>query len=144
MHCMDTQDPLCTMHSAQVMPLAADDPRSPENTARRKALGIAERDHLGRLLPGSHLKDKGRKPGVMVTTLARQHTEQAIKLLGEVMQDPKAPPASRVAAATALLDRGWGKSPVQIDLNVRARFDDFLREVGAEVAREVAPDDSVE
>ena len=46
------------------------------------------------------------------------------------MRDPKAPPAAKVAAAQALLDRGWGKAPVQIDLNVRARFDDFLREVG--------------
>ena len=27
-------------------------------------------------------------------------------------------------------DRGWGKAPIQIDLNVRAKFDDFLRDVG--------------
>ena len=29
------------------------------------------------------------------------------------MQQPKAPPAARVAAAQALLDRGWGK-PAQV------------------------------
>ena len=40
---------------------------------------------------------------------------------------------SRVIAAQALLDRGWGKAPIQIDLNVKAKFDDFLREVNAEV-----------
>ena len=35
-----------------------------------------------------------------------------------------------MTAAQSLFDRGWGKSPVQIDLNVRAKFDDFLRDVG--------------
>jgi hypothetical protein len=30
----------------------------------------------------------------------------------------------------ALLDRGWGKSPISIDLNARTRFDEFLRDVG--------------
>ncbi len=49
-----------------------------------------------------------------------------------VMNDAKAPPASKVAAASALLDRGWGKAPIQIDLNVKQRFDDFLRELGQE------------
>ncbi len=38
---------------------------------------------------------------------------------------------SRLIAAQALIDRGWGKAPIQIDLNVRAKFDDFLRDVGA-------------
>ena len=37
---------------------------------------------------------------------------------------------ARATAAQALLDRGWGKAPIQIDLNVRQKFDDFLREVG--------------
>jgi hypothetical protein len=46
------------------------------------------------------------------------------------MEDEKAPQAARVTAAQALLDRGWGKAPVQIDLNARQRFDSFLREVG--------------
>jgi hypothetical protein len=66
----------------------------------------------------------------MVTTLARQHTEGAISLLAKVMADEKAPPAARVTAAQALLERGWGKAPVQINLDVKARFDDFLRDVG--------------
>jgi hypothetical protein len=65
-----------------------------------------------------------------VTTLARTFTAKAIDLLGAVMQDPKAPQASRVTAAVALLDRGWGKAPISIDLNTRTKFDDFLREMG--------------
>jgi hypothetical protein len=103
---------------------------TPEAIAHRRANGLVERDEFGRLLPGSQLPGKGRKGGPMVTTLARQHTESAIKLLGAMVEDEKAPPAARVAAAQALLDRGWGKAPIQVDLNVKARFDDFLRDVG--------------
>jgi phytoene/squalene synthetase len=50
-------------------------------------------------------------------------------VLREIVDDTKAPPAARATAAQALLDRGWGKAPIQIDLNVRQKFDDFLREV---------------
>ncbi len=49
------------------------------------------------------------------------------------MDDAKAPPAARATAAQALLDRGWGKAPIQIDMNVRQKFDAFLREVGLAV-----------
>ncbi len=131
--------------TATTPPLAADDPRlTPEAIERRRTLKIAERDEFGRLLPGSTLPNPGRKGGPLVTTLARQHTEKAIALLAEVMLDPKAPQAARVTAAQALLDRGWGKAPIQIDLNVRAKFDDFLREVGiaARAERDQAEDEA--
>jgi hypothetical protein len=106
------------------------DPRSAVNVKRRQTLKIAERDELGRLLPGSVLERAGRPEGPTVTTLARQHTQAAMAVLREIVDDIKAPPAARATAAQALLDRGWGKAPIQIDLNVRAKFDDFLREVG--------------
>jgi hypothetical protein len=119
------------------LPLVADDPRlTPEAIAHRRTNGLVERDEFGRLLPGSQLPNKGRKGGPMVTTLARQHTESAVKLLGAMVEDAKAPPAARVAAAQALLDRGWGKAPIQVDMNVKARFDDFLRDVGIAAAYE--------
>ena len=113
-------------------PLGLDnDPlRTPEATERRKMLKLTERDEKGRLLPGSVLERAGRPPGATVTTLARMHTTQALAVLREIVDDPKAPPAARATAAQALLDRGWGKAPIQIDLNVRQKFDDFLREVG--------------
>jgi hypothetical protein len=128
---MATTDTPTTSAAATAAPLPANDPRSPENILRRRTLKIAERDEKGKLLPGSVLPNAGRTPGTTITMLARQHTDRAITLLSEVMADPKAPPAAKVAAAQALLDRGWGKAPIQIDLNVRAKFDDFLREVGA-------------
>jgi hypothetical protein len=93
-------------------------------------LRLAERDPQGRLLPGSCLTGAGRPEGPTVTTLARQHTHAAVTVLREIVDDAKAPPAARATAAQALLDRGWGKAPIQIDLNVRQKFDDFLREVG--------------
>jgi hypothetical protein len=132
---MDTFDTPRTSIAASAPPLAADDPRlTPEAIEYRRANGIAERDQYGRLLPGSQLQGKGRKGGPMVTTLARRYTEAAVSLLGKMIEDEKAPPAARVAAAQALLDRGWGKAPIQIDLNVKAKFDDFLRDIGIAVA----------
>ena len=109
---------------------ADDHPRSAANAARRRALRITERDALGRVLPGSINVNGGRPKGATVTTLARTYTDRAIELLGAVMEDERSPQAARVTAAQALLDRGWGKAPIQIDLNVRAKFDDFLRDVG--------------
>ena len=48
-----------------------------------------------------------------IRSLARSHTEAAIKVLAGVMNQKKTLPAARVSAAVALLDRGWGK-PTQM------------------------------
>jgi hypothetical protein len=110
--------------------LTDDDPRSEANIERRKAGKLAERDPQGRLYPGSVLPNAGRTAGHTVQFLARQFTAEAINLLAEVMEDKKAPHAARCTAAMALLDRGWGKSPISIDLSARTNFADFLRDVG--------------
>jgi hypothetical protein len=47
-----------------------------------------------------------------IRSLARSHTRTAINVLVGVMRAKDATPAARVSAATAILDRGWGK-PVQ-------------------------------
>jgi hypothetical protein len=44
-----------------------------------------------------------------VKAAARELTPQALATLEAIMADAKAPSAARVGAATALLDRGWGK-----------------------------------
>jgi hypothetical protein len=44
-----------------------------------------------------------------VDSLAREHTEQAIDVLAEVMADPFAENRERITAANSLLDRGHGK-----------------------------------
>ncbi len=43
--------------------------------------------------------------------LARAHTATAVKTLVGIMNQKKAPHASRITAANSLLDRGWGKTP---------------------------------
>jgi hypothetical protein len=59
------------------------------------------------------------KAPIEIRSLARKYTEQAIETLVHVMREPKAPQASRVAAATALLDRGWGKPQQTTELTVK-------------------------
>jgi hypothetical protein len=44
-----------------------------------------------------------------IRSLARAHTESALKVLAGIMNQDDAPAAARVSAAQALLDRGWGK-----------------------------------
>src|SRR5215813_13923520 len=47
-----------------------------------------------------------------VQELARQYTEEAINTLAEIMNNDDAAAPARIAAAEALLNRGWGK-PIQ-------------------------------
>jgi len=42
-------------------------------------------------------------------SLARSHTDTAVKTLASIMNMSDAPHAARVSAAAHLLDRGWGK-----------------------------------
>lgn len=62
---------------------------------------------------------------------AQKYTAEALETLAHVMKTSESD-ASRVAAATALLDRGHGR-PAQkqdIDLNVRHGLVDILAELG--------------
>lgn len=52
----------------------------------------------------------GRPKAVQdVIELARSHTAIAIATLARISEASDVPPAAAVAAAVALLDRGWGK-----------------------------------
>ena len=66
----------------------------------------------------------GGRPKVLgdVQELARERSPEAINILANVMRDEKAPPAARVAAANALLDRGYGK-PTQPISQTLAKID---------------------
>ena len=44
-----------------------------------------------------------------IRSIARAHTETAIRVLASIMSDPSAPPGVRSAAATELLNRGLGR-----------------------------------
>ena len=57
-----------------------------------------------------------------IRSLARSHTEKALNTLAGIMKEPDAPPAARVSAAIALLDRGWGKPQQTVDMTVRRQI----------------------
>ena len=66
--------------------------------------------------PGTSGNPGGRPKGLSeVIALAREHTELAITTLVDIAKQTKAAPAARVAAASALLDRGWGKPAQAIE-----------------------------
>ena len=50
-----------------------------------------------------------------VQNVAREHSTEAIETLARIMRDPKTPPAARISAACALLDRGYGKPSQAIE-----------------------------
>ena len=50
--------------------------------------------------------------------MARNHTAKALSTLASIMNEAKAPAAARVAAAQALLDRGWGKATQVVEATV--------------------------
>ena len=54
------------------------------------------------------------KAPAQIRSLARAHTERAIQVLQGIMDQTDAPHAARVSAATAILDRGWGKPTQRI------------------------------
>lgn len=71
------------------------------------------------------------KAPAQIKSLARQHTETALKVLAGIMNQDDCAPAARVAAAQALLDRGWGKPTQPI------AGDDDAAPITTRVVREV-------
>lgn len=59
------------------------------------------------------------KAPIEIRSLARSHTEKALKVLKEIMEDATIQAGARVSAAVALLDRGWGKPSQTVDMTVR-------------------------
>ena len=51
-----------------------------------------------------------------IRSLARAHTATALKVLSSIMNDTQAPAPARASAAQYLLDRGWGKAMVAVEV----------------------------
>jgi hypothetical protein len=85
-----------------------------ENNEKQRPVG--GRSGKG-FLPGQSGNPGGRPKEIgQVRDLARQHTTLAVKTLVHVMQHGTKD-AARVAAAQALLDRGWGRPQQTMDVD---------------------------
>src|SRR3982074_2095942 len=60
--------------------------------------------------PALGIKDSMPKSITEIRSLARSHTRTALNVLVGVMRNTKATAPARIAAANAILDRGWGKA----------------------------------
>jgi hypothetical protein len=84
--------------------------------------GNSDRNRDGRFRKGQSGNPGGRpKIFTEVKQAAREHTEAAIAALVGVVNNKEAPAAARVAAANAILDRGWGKPGQYVETSVRNR-----------------------
>jgi hypothetical protein len=61
-----------------------------------------------------------------VQALAREYTTEAIETLAAIMRSAKSPAAARTAAASAILDRGYGRPAQTIDANLNRKSIDEL------------------
>jgi len=87
--------------------------------------------------PGGRPKEVGE-----VRELARQYTAKAINTLVEIMEDRKTPPAARVAASSALLDRGYGRAPQSLE--VKGTLEKSIMDMVASLDDRPANDDGEE
>ena len=75
-----------------------------------------------------------------IRELAREQSEIAITTLANLCRDETTPPAARVAAASALLDRGYGKPTQYVEdgknpLDTLTETDSAVRRSGASGVR---------
>ena len=81
--------------------------KSTSGIERRRAAGIA---NLRPWTPGQSGNPAGRPKTGDLEALCRAHTPAAVAALVKALASPR----ERVAAATALLDRGWGKPAIRV------------------------------
>ena len=62
---------------------------------------------------------------------AQEHAHAALAALVDVMSNSENPPASRVSAASEILDRGFGRAPADLkvkhEIGFGEQFEDFVR-----------------
>lgn len=61
-----------------------------------------------------------------VRELARGYTQEAIQTLYEIMSNRKESAKARVAAANSILDRGWGRPPLDVEHGEAVQFVAFI------------------
>src|SRR5688572_13892701 len=96
-------------------------------SASQKKSRTGRRHKMAKFKPGQSGNPGGR-PKIVgeVQELARKTTPMAIKTLERIAGDQKAPPAAQVSAATALLDRAWGRPAQAVDVSVNRKSHDEM------------------
>ena len=74
--------------------------------------------------------------GRSLSDLAKEHTQSAINALVSILDDKRASASARVQAASALLDRGWGRPTQSIETSISQAS--LADELDAAVRREEA------
>ena len=75
--------------------------------------------------------------GRSLSDLAKEHTATAVQALVGILEDQASPPSAVVQAATALLDRGWGR-PQQAVLVDQTMGSSLVEELEAARRRAIA------
>lgn len=76
---------------------------------------MAERDSSGRFAKGNNMNPGGRPKEVAeIRALCRQWAPEAAQTIYDIMTDIEVPAKTRLSAAQALLDRGFGRPPQAI------------------------------
>lgn len=121
--------------SAAELPVPYDEPEVPEGM---------KLDKDGRLRPvgsmftagNDHAGNGGRKKGLarMVREMVADDPTRICDVLFDILEDPQAKNADRIAAGKELLDRGWGKAPTFTPIEggdplERSELDQAIREI---------------
>ena len=80
--------------------------------------------------------------GRTLADLAREHTETAIAVLAEIAANKAESASARVSAATALLDRGWGRPKQAIVGDASEDPIQVMRRLGSTPAHLLTPEES--
>lgn len=64
-----------------------------------------------------------------LASLARDNTQEAYNLILAVLRDEKAKMSDRIKASELILERGWGKAPIEINLGTQEDGVKFIFEV---------------